>query len=141
MASYRFYNREARVQSLQLLTSKSSDNVAEEMDDLQQLGNDTSDLPVFDLSTIVNSEDNVSGNDLSKITLVYYVTPSTWKTIYGGNLSTMVSGTAQTIDAVKDRLVIFNSVTFQHKFNPWIGDTNDKFGGVILCHLVGRPKV
>lgn len=141
MASYRFYNRQAREQSLQLLTSKSSDRVTEEMDDLQQLVNDTSDLPVFDLGTIVNSEDNVSGNDLRKITLVYYVTPSTWKSIYGGNLSTLISGTVQTIDAVKDRLVIFNSVTFQHKFNPWIGDTNDKFGGVIIFHLVGGAKV
>ena len=141
MASYRFYNRQARAQALQLLTSKSSDCVTEEIDDLQELVNDTSDIPIFDLSTIVNSEDNVSGNDLRKITLVYYVTSSTWKSIYGGNLSAMMSGTVQTIDAVKDRLVVFNSATFKHKFDPWIGDTNDKFGGVIICHLVGEPKV
>jgi hypothetical protein len=144
IASYRFYNRQARMKALQLLTNQRdidfNDN--EKMDELQQMINDTSDLPVFEMSTTVKSDDSVSGNDLRKITLVYFSTSSSWNSCHGGGISYINSSGAnlETLDAVTDRLVIFNSVTFKHKFNAWIGDCNENIGGMIVAHLVGVPK-
>ena len=142
MASYRFYNRQARMKALQLLTNKGDIDLNEKIDELQQMINDTSDLPVFELSTTVKSDDSVSGNDLRKITLIYYTTSSGWSSCHGGGISFMNSNGAngETLDAVTDRLVIFNSVTFKHKFNAWIGDCNENIGGMIVAHLVGVPK-
>jgi hypothetical protein len=132
------------MEALQLLSNKIDDALTgnRNMDELQQMVNDTSDLPVFDLNTIVNSDDSVAGNDLRKITLFYYVTSSSWNSSHGGGVSFMNynGASSDTLDAITDRLVIFDSVTFDHKINPWIGDMNDNIGGLIVAHLVGVPK-
>lgn len=144
MASYRFYNRQSRSKALELLILSNNNNGIDTV-----AIDDTSDLPTSEFSTVVNAEDCQSGKDLRKITVVYYVTPPSWKSCYGGSISFDHSGITtrqreehSTVDAMKDRLVLFNSVQMKHRWNHWIGDDDEnQMGGMIVLGLVGVPRV
>ncbi|CAJ1937197.1 unnamed protein product [Cylindrotheca closterium] len=96
------------------------------------LGNDEEeiDLSAKDFGKVVDGPE-----DMRRLTLLYYIVPTTWSQTCGGGL---IFENAS-VSAKRDRLIIWKSDSILFKKEPWKGDgDSNTFGSWIELHLVAK---
>lgn len=126
MAGIRYFNRDARVSSMALLTNNAVDD-------------DTESTRPFELVVDGNSDEA----DLRKVTLLYFLMPEGWDNKCGGGVTIRSNndngdGEDITIEAKNDRVVILNSETCLHRMEEWRGSEGMPSGSLIVTHFVGK---
>lgn len=115
MAFMRTFDRKAYLASVELLTgSKSDENEA---------------LSSGSFGVVVEGPD-----DHRCLSMRYYTTPSGWTAQAGGGLT--FESTGETVDAIRDRLVVWKSEETRVREEPWRGTNAFAVGSCLELHLL-----
>jgi len=113
MATMRTFDRKALQASIQLLTD----------------GEQVEELPPRSFGIVASEE-----NDQRRLSMRYYLVPSEWTEACGGGLT--FQDTNESIEAVRDRLVLWRSSTAVYREEAWKGSDRLTTASCIELHLL-----